>query len=76
MYRGDLVYVGSPDSSRQSFVTIKDVIHGNVRIPFKNIRQVWYKNRIVWHYITRKAISQRYTHPFVSHVVRSSGKMA
>jgi hypothetical protein len=35
-------------------VTIKDVIHGNVRVPFRNIQQVWHHNRILWNYITQR----------------------
>lgn len=54
MYRGDLVYVGEPHISRKSFVTIKDVIHGNVRVPFRNIQQIWYHNQILWNYITQR----------------------
>ena len=54
MYRGDLVYVGEPHISSKSFVTIKDVIHGNVRVPFRNIQQIWYHNRILWNYITQR----------------------
>jgi len=76
IYRGDLVYVGLPESPRQSFITMKDVLHGNVRIPFRNIRQVWYRNRIVWNYITKRAIDQRYTHPFVAQVISRSDKLA
>ena len=54
MYRGDLVYVGEPHIPRKAFVTIKDVIHGNVRVSFRNIQQVWYHNQILWNYITQR----------------------
>ncbi len=54
MYRGDLVYVGEPHIPKKAFVTIKDVIHENVRVPFRNIHQIWYHNRILWNHITQR----------------------
>ena len=52
MYRGDLVYVGDPRNSRKSFVTIKDVLDGNSRVSFKDIRRVWFRNRALWNDVT------------------------
>ena len=56
MYRGDLVYVGEPHISRKSFVTINDVLQGNVRVPFTSIRNVWYRNSILWNNITQRPV--------------------
>ena len=47
-FQGELVYVGKRDNSHQAFITIKDVLQGNTRVPFKNITQVWYRNRVLW----------------------------
>ena len=63
MYRGDLVYVGDPRNSRKSFVTIKDVLDGNTRVPFKDIRRVWYSNRILWNDVTGKEIKRTFFKP-------------
>ena len=52
MYRGDLVYVGEP----HAFVTIKDVLQGNVGIPFTSIRNLWYRNSILWNNITQRPV--------------------
>ena len=56
MYRGDLVYVGEPHLPRKAFVTIKDVLQGNVRVPFTSIRNVWYRNSILWNNITQRPV--------------------
>jgi len=56
MYRGDLVYVGEPHIPKKAFVTIKDVIHENVRVPFTSIRNVWYRNSILWNNITQRPV--------------------
>jgi hypothetical protein len=48
MYRGDLVYVGNLHNPRQSYATIKDVLEGNTRVAFKDIRRVWFRNRALW----------------------------
>ena len=67
MYRGDLVYVGEPHMSKKSFVTIKDVLQGNVRVSFTSIRNVWYRNSILWNNITqRPTFSKRFPKGFLA----------
>jgi hypothetical protein len=63
MYRGDLVYVGDPRHARKSYVTIKDVLDGNTRVSFKDIRRVWYLNRILWNDVTGKEIKRTFFIP-------------
>jgi hypothetical protein len=60
-FQGELVYVGKRDNSSHAFMTIKDVLHGNTRVPFKNITQVWYRNRILWHQAkqVKKSVNKR-----------------
>lgn len=66
MYRGDLVYVGDPRNSRKSYVTIKDVLDGNTRVLFKDIRRVWFRNRALWNDVTGQAMRQRFIVPLTS----------
>lgn len=47
IYQGILVHVGVREEEK-SFATIKCPVQGNTRIPFKNIKRVWHKSKIVW----------------------------
>jgi hypothetical protein len=63
IYRGELVYVGDVHTARQSYATIKDVLDGNTRVPYKDIRHVWYRNRILWNKMTGKEIKRTFFIP-------------
>ena len=60
---GELVYVGDIHNARQSYATIKDVLDGNTRVSYKDIRHVWYRNRILWNKITGKEIKRTFFIP-------------
>lgn len=57
---GGLVYVGDHMTSRKAFITIKDVLNGNTRVPFKNIHRVWYHRRVLWNNQTKKVVKKSF----------------
>jgi len=71
MYRGDLVDVRTEGES--FFLTMKDVIHGDVKLSCSKIRQVWHRGKIVWHYVTERPMEKRTFYPLKSSPSKISG---
>lgn len=71
MYRGDLVDVRTTGES--FFLTMKDVIHGDVKVSCFKIRQVWHRSKIIWHYVTERPMEKRTFYPLKSSSSKVSG---